>query len=86
MIIGGYQEPEITNQLKMTGSWIMSTAWSTSTQFVQTSYMQKQRIMITYSTLHSKWFSIDNNHSLDSGDDLRSGCRNVSHHYRQQSF
>ena len=24
--------------------------------------------------------------SLDSDDDFRSGCRNVSHHYRQQSF
>ena len=28
----------------------------------------------------------DNNLSLDSDDDFRSGCRNVSHHYRQQSF
>ena len=25
-------------------------------------------------------------HHLDSDDDFRSGCRNVSHHYRQQSF
>ena len=25
-------------------------------------------------------------HYLDSDDDFRSGCRNVSHHYRQQSF
>ena len=30
--------------------------------------------------------STDNNLSLDSDDDFRSGCRNVSHHYRQQSF
>ena len=30
--------------------------------------------------------STDNNYSLDSDDDFRSGCRNVSHHYRQQSF
>ena len=24
--------------------------------------------------------------ALDSDDDFHSGCRNVSHHYRQQSF
>ena len=30
--------------------------------------------------------STDNNLSLDSDDDFRSGCWNVSHHYRQQSF
>ena len=28
----------------------------------------------------------DKNLSLDSDDDFHSGCRNVSHHYRQQSF
>ena len=28
----------------------------------------------------------DNNLSLDSDDDFRSGCRNVSHHYQQQSI
>ena len=26
-------------------------------------------------------FSTDNIYSLDSDDDFRSGCRNVSHHY-----
>ena len=27
-----------------------------------------------------------NNHSLDSDDDFRSVCRNVSHHHRKKSF
>ena len=33
-----------------------------------------------------KIHSTENNLSLDSDDDFRSGCRNISHHYRQQSF
>ena len=30
--------------------------------------------------------SQESSESLDSDDDFRSGCRNVSHHYQQQSF
>ena len=37
-------------------------------------------------TNRTKYIRLTTTFSLDSDDDLRPGCRNLSHHYRQQSL
>ena len=59
------------------------------TSFSISSGYRAQNLPKTYVYLMTNQFKqtgLRTFYSLDSDDDFRSGCNNVSHHYRQQSF